>query len=135
MPLVIFYLLKFSISLAAVYLFYHLLLRRLTFYNWNRWYFLGYSLLSFFIAAVNITPLLQENRLDTNDTIRLIPTIYSTTAQKINTSNQIVSTGFGVWDIMFFILGTGILLLMVQFLIRYFSYTQLRKEAELLHRS
>jgi len=53
MTILIPYLIKLSISLAVVYLFYQLFLRRLTFYNWNRWYLLIYSLLSFFIPFIN----------------------------------------------------------------------------------
>jgi hypothetical protein len=47
MPALFLYILKLSISLSIVYLFYHLVLRRLTFYNSNRWYLIGYTLLSF----------------------------------------------------------------------------------------
>ena len=53
MPLFIQYLLKFSISMALVYSFYQLFLRRLTFYNCNRWYLLGYVVLSFFIPFID----------------------------------------------------------------------------------
>ena len=43
------YLIKFSISLAVLYVFYRAVLRPLTFYQWNRFYLLGYSLLCFAI--------------------------------------------------------------------------------------
>jgi hypothetical protein len=54
------YIIKLSICLAAVYFFYRLFLRRLTFYNWNRWYLLGYAALSFIIPLIDIMPQLQK---------------------------------------------------------------------------
>ena len=61
MPL-LFFTFKTIGCLAVVYLFYQFVLRRLTFYNWNRWYLLGYThYLSFFIPFINITPILESN--------------------------------------------------------------------------
>ena len=60
MPPILVYLLRLSISLAVVWLFYQILLRRLTFYALNRWYLLGYSVLSFFIPLINIYPILRD---------------------------------------------------------------------------
>jgi hypothetical protein len=60
MPVLFVYILKLSISLAVVYLFYHFVLRKLTFYTWNRWYLFGYSLLSFFIAFFQYHTFISE---------------------------------------------------------------------------
>src|ERR1700735_2253523 len=60
MPFLLLYLLKSSISLSVVWLFYQLLLRRLTFYTLNRWYLLGYSVLAFFIPLINVYPILRD---------------------------------------------------------------------------
>ena len=61
MSLLIQYLIKLSISLAIVWLFYQFILRKLTFYNSNRWYLIAYTLLSFFIPFINISILLENN--------------------------------------------------------------------------
>ncbi|MGB3088483.1 MAG: hypothetical protein WBB20_00845, partial [Chitinophagaceae bacterium] len=61
MPFFFIYILKLSVSLAVVFLFYHFVLRKLTFYNWNRWYLLGYTILAFFISFINISPVLEKN--------------------------------------------------------------------------
>jgi len=55
------YLLKFSISLAVLYIFYRAVLRPLTFYQWNRFYLLCYSLLSFIIPFIDISAWLTAN--------------------------------------------------------------------------
>ncbi|MBS1663587.1 MAG: TonB-dependent receptor plug domain-containing protein [Bacteroidetes bacterium] len=60
MPSIILYFLKVSVSLAIVWVFYQLLLRRLTFYTMNRWYLLGYSLLAFFIPLIDLGPVLSK---------------------------------------------------------------------------
>src|ERR1700712_1972192 len=74
MSVSILYLLKLSISLSVIWLFYQLLLRKLTFYNLNRWYLLGYSLLSFIIPLINIGSYLQEDALQ-GSVIQYIPQI------------------------------------------------------------
>ena len=55
------YLLKFSISLAVLFIFYRAFLRPLTFYQWNRFYLLCYSLLSFVIPFIDISSWIQKN--------------------------------------------------------------------------
>ena len=42
MPILILYLFKLFVSLGIVFLFYQLVLRRVTFYNANRWYLVGF---------------------------------------------------------------------------------------------
>jgi len=49
------YLLQVSACTGVFYLFYHLFLRRLTFFTINRWYLLFTILLSFVIPAISIT--------------------------------------------------------------------------------
>ena len=78
------YLLKLSISLSVIYIFYHFALRKLTFYSWNRWYLLGYSLLSFFIPFINVTIFLRQNELNHASFIRYIPVIENYTTENTN---------------------------------------------------
>lgn len=75
MPFIIEYFLKVSIALAVVYLFYQLFLRRLTFYNWNRWYLVGYSLLCFVIPLFNITDFLFHHELQQTTVVQFVPVI------------------------------------------------------------
>jgi hypothetical protein len=126
MPYIAEYLLKLSLSLSVVYLFYITVLRRLTFYNWNRWYLMGYSILAFFIPFINISPVLQKGAWDQNQVIQLIP-FY-------DFSNRVAvqDAGFSWWS--FLLLGTvaGILLMGIRFVVRYISYYRIRRSAELL---
>ncbi|NOT52855.1 MAG: M56 family metallopeptidase, partial [Chitinophagaceae bacterium] len=127
------YLIKFSISLAAVYLFYRFVLRRITFYNWNRWYLLGYTLLSFFIAAINITPLLQENQLADNKTILWVPAL-DLYGQGGTISNTAVaaSHSLSASDWILFIIAAGTIILLVRLFIQYLSFLRIRSKAQLL---
>src|SRR5687768_12855981 len=81
MPILFQYLLKLSLSLAIMYLFYQVVLRRLTFYNNNRWYLAGYSLLCFFISCINISPLLAKGEVATHEIIALIPSVETLTTK------------------------------------------------------
>src|SRR5689334_6189789 len=133
MPVLFVYILKLSISLGIVYLFYRLVLRKLTFYAWNRWYLLGYSLLSFFIAFFNITPLFQGGLQQYSRAMQLVPVI--------DFHGQPISAGKGTaeaanewnsWSMLLLVLLAGAVVLLVRLAIQYFSFLSIRKKAELL---
>ncbi|HLP36722.1 M56 family metallopeptidase [Lacibacter sp.] len=125
MPFLIEYLLKVSIALAVVYLFYQLVLRRLTFYNWNRWYLVGYSLLCFAIPFMNITDFLFRHELDEAQFIQLIP-VYNL---------QLKNPGFewNQWTVSIAILVTGMLIMGIRIVIQLFSLRRIKTNATLLN--
>jgi beta-lactamase regulating signal transducer with metallopeptidase domain len=127
------YLLKLSISLAFVYLFYAVVLRRLTFYAWNRWYLIGYSLLAFFIPFVNVSGLLQKNAWTNNKVVELIP-VFDNYTKVIKQGQAPVtsSTPVNYWFFVLLFLLAGIAILGTRLLLQYFSYRRLRKAATLL---
>lgn len=135
MPELFIYLLKLSISLAVVYLFYRFVLRRLTFYNWNRWYLLGYTILSFIIALTNITPFLQNNSLTEDKTIRLVPLLESITGEA-GTSTVIApiatTKGWNSWEWSLCLVAIGAIFLLTRLLIQYLSFLKIRRKALLL---
>ena len=123
MPAAFIYLLKLSVSLGVVFLFYQLVLRRLTFYNWNRWYLLGYSLLSFVIPFIDITPALQENELNNASMIQWVPVLY-----KQSTG----STALNFWSVVSMIVIAGMLVMLTRLLIQLLSFHRMMKKARLI---
>ena len=123
MPTAFIYLLKLSVSLGIVILFYQLVLRRLTFYNWNRWYLLGYSLLSFVIPFIDITPALQNNELNDNSMIQWVPVLY-----KQSTSGSLLT----FWNIVSLVVIAGMLLMLTRLLIQLISFRRMMKKAKLI---
>ena len=135
MPVLLIYILKLSISLAVVYLFYHFALRKLTFYIWNRWYLLGYSLLSFLIAFLNVTPLFKSGLLNYNRVIQLVPAIdFHNQYISFNKTSTIIQNNWSTWDWCLFIVITGVVLLATRVVIQYFSFLKIRGRAQLLSR-
>src|SRR5882762_2640713 len=127
MPSIVLYLLKCSICLAMVWLFYQLLLRRLTFYMMNRWYLLGYALLSFLLPLVHIVLPAGAEVPVTAQVIRFIPVI---TGLPVAADTKMTSmTG---WAIVLCILALGALLFSARLLIRWVSLRQMRKGATLI---
>jgi BlaR1 peptidase M56 len=129
MPPILVYLLRLSISLAAVWLFYQLLLRRLTFYALNRWYLLGYSVLSFFIPLINIYPILRDDgSVGEPYLIRFIPVVGG--------EGRVVAvethSGIGGWTLLLGVIGLGALVLMIRTVMRGASLYRLRKSARLI---
>ena len=126
MPAIIEYIIKISICLSVVYIFYQLFLRRLTFYNWNRWYLLGYSALSFIIPLVDIMPQLQKRELESNAVLDWIPAWGTPLPQK-----SLLET-LTSWDWALIVVSIGILFFLVRFLIKLYSFLLLKKNAELI---
>ncbi|MBL7741063.1 MAG: M56 family metallopeptidase [Chitinophagaceae bacterium] len=135
MPLLIQYLVKLSISLGIVWMFYYFVLRKLTFYNSNRWYLLGYTLLSFLIPFVNISPVLEKNEGAGNGIMQFIPSVHQYTVALEEASHcpiPIWSTRYDKWDWIAFALITGAAIFLLRFIIRYLSFRKLRSKAKLI---
>src|SRR5687768_3313189 len=131
MPFVFVYLIKLSISLAIVFLFYQFVLRRLTFYTWNRCYLIGYTVLSFFIPFIDITPVLQENAWSQSEVVQWVPLIVSSPI----TGNENSSGGAGLtaWDMMSVLIVAGIIVFTCRLLIQLLAFRKMRKTAVLVH--
>jgi len=135
MSLLIQYLVKLSISLSIVWLFYQFILRRLTFYNSNRWYLLGYTLLSFFIPFINISSLIGNTGGTENRIIQFIPSVHQYTTALEEASHcpiPIWSTQYDKWDWTAFALMIGAAILLLRFIIRYISFVRIRHRSELI---
>lgn len=123
------YLLKLTISLSIVYLFYQLFLRRLTFYGCNRWYLLLYSMACFVIPFVNVfTIIVNRPALRESAIINYIPAI-TPTATTVTTS----SAGIDWLLISALVFITGMVLMIVRLLLQYYSLYKMRAKAVLLY--
>jgi BlaR1 peptidase M56 len=134
------YLIKFSVCLAVLYVFYKLVLRPLTFYQWNRFYLLCYSLVSFFIPFININPWVAKQVAKDNTFINIIPAIgnYSSAGDNLVTANIVANKPSWLqqftltdWIILLFCLGAVVML--VRLLSQYLSLRRIRKAAVLLN--
>jgi bla regulator protein blaR1 len=124
------YLIKLSLSLAVVYLFYRFVLRPLTFYTWNRWYLIGYSLIAFVIPFVDINPFLSSIDPEKAEVINFIPAI-GTSALK---SKTWLNLGNG-WNILLLLIIVGVVVMLVRFSLQFLSYKKLRRSSTLLSES
>jgi beta-lactamase regulating signal transducer with metallopeptidase domain len=123
------YIVKLSVSLAIVYLFYQLFLRRLTFYSHNRWYLVGYSLLCFVIPFIDISPAVDTSKALTNGLIGLIPVVDQITRPVSSMPGNSGWTGF---DWLFLVLLAGTVLMIFRLVFQYISFTRMRRSAKLV---
>ena len=132
MPFAILCQIKFSVSLCFIYLFYRLLLRGLTFYQPNRWYFLFYCTLSFFIPFINIEPLIKHGPLSGVRIIGYIPLIGNQLPPTLGPlrPNRVVPDD---WNPVLAVLTAGSLLLLIRLGIQFFSLRKLKKNAHLIN--
>jgi beta-lactamase regulating signal transducer with metallopeptidase domain len=131
MPVIIQYLIKLSCSLALVYLFYQLLLRKLTFYNCNRIYLLLYSAICFFIPLINIAPALEASSWKEERFAKIIPA-WQVAQADMTADPAGFASYFNKWDALLLVFLTGTVVLVTLFCIRYFSFLRIRRQARLL---
>ncbi|MBE7174420.1 MAG: hypothetical protein INR73_27865 [Williamsia sp.] len=132
MPVLLQYLFKLSLTLAVLYLFYYLLLRKLTFYSWNRVYLLGYSLLSFIIPFVNITPWIYDQPIASNSLIRgisLFSKLHPVAAVAPVTQKV---TLFSAYDIVVLLFVAGAVVMLVRFLLQLAAIRSIKRKATLI---
>ena len=128
------YLLKVSVSLAVVYLFYHFLLRKLTFYTANRWYLLLYSFCSFLIPLINISPVLEKSEWRNTGIVNYIPvlpdrsSIYETGWKQAGSYESAKIFG----SCLLTLLLLGIILMLIRLAFQYFSYLKVKRSSSLL---
>ena len=127
MPFILHYILKLSVSLCVIYLFYRFILRPITFYSWNRWYLLGYSLFAFVIPFIDINPMLSAVAPAQSQVINFIPVI---DAGVIESKSWLNLSDGGTWIILAII--SGMLVMAFRLVIQLLSYRGLRKNAILL---
>lgn len=131
MPALFLYLLKLSISLSITWLFYRCLLRGLTFYRLNRWYLLGYTLLSFLIPFFNIGPIAADaGQVHQPLYIQLIPVVSNYTPPPAPRVQE--APGLSPWSLAKYVLLIGIALLLIRTLLRAWSLARITKQARLL---
>ncbi|MBI5372878.1 MAG: hypothetical protein HZA79_12720 [Sphingobacteriales bacterium] len=130
MPYLFEYLFKLSLSLGVVFLFYQFVLRRLTFYNWNRVYLLGYTLLSFWLPFVDISRTLEQTTIKDSMVISWVPMI----GQQAKFASEKNGHGtFSAWDYGVMVLLAGVLFLLARLGIQLWSIRQMRKKSTLLN--
>jgi len=130
MPGLFIYLVKFSVSLGVVYLFYRLLLRRLTFYNWNRWYLLGYTCIAFFIPFIDISAVVEQNEWSGKSVIAWVPAINASFVPDHHT--VLTQNVFSAWNLAGMVILLGISFMMARLFIQFISFRRMRKKAEFI---
>ncbi|HTR31287.1 MAG TPA: M56 family metallopeptidase [Puia sp.] len=132
LPIVPLFLFKLSVSLAVVWIFYQLALRRLTFHSLNRWYLLGYTLFSFIIPFINIGPMLPAGPAGDPVMLQFIPAIGGVVHEAGRVASSSPAAGLSGWAIGMWVLATGAMAMMVRLAVQWISLVRLRRKARLI---
>jgi len=129
MQLLFIYCLKLSISLAVVSLFYQLVLRRLTFYKWNRYFLMCYSCLCFLISFLDISPLIERNSWSATHVSTWIPVVHRV---QLVTDTEDAFSLVTVSDIAGGVLILGVVIMFTRLLMQLLSLRRLRNRARMI---
>jgi beta-lactamase regulating signal transducer with metallopeptidase domain len=129
------YLLKLSVSLAVIALFYHLVLRKLTFYNNNRHFLRFYSALCFMIPLININHFIAPEPTPARVFVQSVPTITRLATPEIITyrSAAAIETTFPTpteWILYIWLAGLAVMTLRLLAHVR--SYLRIRSQSRLV---
>jgi len=122
------YMLKLSLCLTATYLFYVLLLKGLTHYNWNRLFLLTCTVLSFVAPLININLFVAPEKLTGVFFVNRIPAI----SAAISANSAAGSPPFNMLLLMFCIFIAGVCVLTVRLLLQFLSLKRIQARAELV---
>lgn len=126
-PLLI-YLLKLTCCLSCGYLFYYAMLRRITYYQWNRFFLLLFSVFAFIVPFITFSFF--------SDAVSFNRVFFFTTAPATLVKNLSdlppVTNGWGPEEILSVAMVTGILFFVTRFLLRFYSLQKTRKLAKLV---
>jgi len=126
MSFIFLYIIKLSICLAVVYLFYYCILQKLTFYNWNRYYLFIYTLASFYIPFIDISVLLQQNDLHSAKLLQWVPAMGD--YQHLKTTSSAASLSAN--NLVLLVLLAGMLAALGRLCIQFASFWRLKKKAQ-----
>jgi hypothetical protein len=136
MPELVYYLFKFSVCLAISYLFYRFFLRRLTFFGWNRFYLLFYSLLSLFIPFADIGQFVEKPAFRELRFLTYIPPLGAgAAAPSIRLSSSLQRAPWTPWDFLLLFLAAGALVMVGRMIIQLISIQQMKKKSRILGNS
>ena len=128
MPVYFDYALKVSIALAVVFLFYALLLKRMTYYRWNRYFLLMFSLFSFIVPFTNVNVFVQAQQGNAVAFVNAIPSIHSFEVTRED-SNQGMAIYWQILSAVFLIVSFALLL---RLLIQLLSIRKIQSKSTLL---
>ena len=131
MPFLLLYLFKLSLTLAVLYLFYYTLLRKLTFYTWNRFYLLSYSLLAVVVPFINITPWIEDRSIAASSLINKVNFINSLPAVSAIPSGEQAST-LSAYDLALLLFITGAALMLTRLLLQFISIQAIKRKATVM---
>ncbi len=122
------FILKLSLSLTAVYLFYYAVLRKLTFYDHNRWYLVGYTMMSFVIPFININTILQKNNWGNSEVVNWVPVLNNNAVADLPATT--VTTSWDIKEIVLVVIISGMLLMLCRLLLQVFSFRKMLRKAQ-----
>lgn len=135
------YLLKLSVGLGVIALFYHLVLRKLTFYDANRIYLRLYSFLCFIFPIININHYIASEPTPARVFVQSVPTFTRITAPETLVSptdlpgEPVAAAGSWVLDAtdwVLYIWLAGVVVMTFRLLVHIRSYLRIRSQSRLI---
>ncbi|GGM93502.1 hypothetical protein GCM10010967_28320 [Dyadobacter beijingensis] len=131
------YLLKLSVGFGVIALFYHLVLRQLTFFDANRHYLRFYSALCFLIPLININTFFGESPEPTRTRtfVQSVPAITRTPAPETPVFQAAVPeapASLTAADWLMIVWAVGAAVMLVRLLLQVRSYLRIRAQAQLV---
>ncbi|MGN6492684.1 MAG: M56 family metallopeptidase [Agriterribacter sp.] len=134
MPAVAEYFLKVSIGVSVVCLLYQLLFKRLTFYNWNRYFLLINSVFAFLLPFINVSPALEQGNISNNLFVQSIPVLQNASSAVAEQNVELPDTPgiWNAWNIALCIIAAGVVVMLVRFVAQLLSLKRLVSNATLI---
>lgn len=124
------YLLKLSLCLAMGYLFYYAFLRRMTYYNWNRYFLLLFPLFS---LLVPVLPFYATETMPAFNAVFYITHVLPAGSRGIAGDTAQLLPKWSILQMITALIVTGSAFFFIRFIIHFYSLKRTRSRAQLLN--
>ncbi len=125
------YMIKIAASYAAIYLFYWLVLRRLTNYKSNRLYLLATALLAFIIPLLRLDLFVNPQTISQSGIINYVPSLHINAAD----ANLSETQSFDISFIPVTVFISGVVICLLHFIMQFISFRKITANASLMSRT
>jgi beta-lactamase regulating signal transducer with metallopeptidase domain len=129
MPVYFVYMLKASVCLAVIYLFYVLFLKNITYYAWNRYFLLTYCILASIIPLMNVNVAINDTQVNNITFFDRLTSFQGNAVPKNNTSGF---SGLSISNLLAGVFTIGVVFMMIRLFIQLFSLWKMHLKATLL---
>ena len=129
------YITKLTVGVIIIYAFYYVALKKLTFYNWNRYYLLISATVCIFLPFLDVTRIVYTSSATIKQVTEVIPIITKVTVNNLSESNSTLTKEPAIsrWQIVTYCYVAISLCILCRLFIQLYSLYRLKNKTSVIN--